>query len=98
MKRMCFAALLTLAVTSPAFAAEYYVGKDKATNKCKVVETKPDGQTMVMVGEASYSTKEDAKAAKKKAAECDKPKEAKDKNQETKTETSPETSTEPKPQ
>ena len=75
MKRILVAVLLApLAMTSPALAAEFYVVKDTAANKCRVVETKPDGQTLVMVGEKPYATKEEAKAAKKKATECNKPK------------------------
>ena len=86
MKKICFAAFLALALTSPASAAEFFVAKDTAANKCKIVETKPDGKTLVMVGESSYPTKEEAKAAKKKAAECDKPKEEKDTKAENKNE------------
>jgi len=56
-------------------AAEYYVAKDTAANKCKIIQTEPDGQGLVMVGDTSYPTKDEAKAARKKAAECDWPKE-----------------------
>jgi len=62
------AALLTVA--TPALAAEFYVAKNSETGKCAVVEEKPDGTTMVMIGTESYATKPEAKKAKKAAAEC----------------------------
>ena len=40
------------------------------SKRCKIVTEKPDGQTMVMIGTEAYATKEEAKAAKKAAAEC----------------------------
>lgn len=65
------AGLLTL-VVSPAFAEEFYVAQDPATKKCKIVSTKPDGKTMIMIGTSPYATKEEAKAARSKttAEEC----------------------------
>jgi hypothetical protein len=44
---------------APAFAAEYYIvrGPDK---KCKVVETRPADTTVVVVGDKTYVTKEEA--------------------------------------
>ena len=70
-KIMVIAGLLTF-VFSPALAAEYYVAQDPTTKKCKVVDVRPDGTTMIMVGTTSYATKEEAKAAKKTFAECPK--------------------------
>ena len=75
MIRLCVvAASLLILATSPVLAAEFYVAQDPSTKKCKTVETKPDGTTMTMVGTSSYATKAEAKAAKKAAAECQKPK------------------------
>jgi S-adenosylmethionine:tRNA-ribosyltransferase-isomerase (queuine synthetase) len=71
LKHVVVAAVL-IAIATPALAAEFYIGLDPQTKKCKVVETKPDGQTMIMVGTTSYATKEEAKAAKKATAECKK--------------------------
>jgi len=48
----------------------YYVVQDLTKKKCNIVETKPDDQTMVMVGTGPYATKEEAKAARKAAAGC----------------------------
>ena len=69
---LAVATLLVFGVGS-ALAAEFYVAQDTAPKKCKIVETKPDGKTMRMVGTSSYATKEEARAAIKAAAECQKP-------------------------
>jgi hypothetical protein len=70
-KFVAFAAVL-LIVATPALAAEFYVAQDPTTKKCKILEEKPDGKTWIMIGTASYPTKEEAKVAKKAAAECPK--------------------------
>jgi hypothetical protein len=70
-KYVVIAALLGMFVT-PALAAEFYVAQDPSTKKCKIVEEKPDGKSMVMIGTASYATKDEAKAARRAAAECPK--------------------------
>jgi hypothetical protein len=70
-KHIVVAAVL-IAIATPALAAEFYVGQDPESKKCKILTEKPDGQTMIMIGTESYATKEDAKAAKKAAAECQK--------------------------
>jgi septal ring-binding cell division protein DamX len=53
----------------------FYVGKDPATNHCKVVHKKPDGKTTLMVGTSSYATEDEAKAARSKTTpeECPRP-------------------------
>ena len=45
-------ALLTILVTSPAFA-DFYVVQEPTTKKCKVVETVPTDKTWVQVGPLS---------------------------------------------
>jgi septal ring-binding cell division protein DamX len=69
---LAVATLLVFGVGS-ALAAEFYVAQDTAPKKCKIVKTKPDGKTMRMIGTSSYATKEEARAAIKAAAECQKP-------------------------
>jgi hypothetical protein len=71
MRMYLVAGLLVFAV-SPALAAEFYVAQEPATKKCKIVDTKPDGKTMIMIGTSSYATKDEAKAARLKttAEEC----------------------------
>ena len=65
------AGLLSL-IASPAFAGEFYVAKDQTTEKCEIVEIKPDGKTMIMIGSSSYATEDEARAARSKATveEC----------------------------
>lgn len=65
-------AAVLIAIATPALAAEFYLVKDPTTQKCSVVPQKPDGKTLVMVGTETYATKEEGKAAKKDAAECQK--------------------------
>jgi hypothetical protein len=57
-------------ITTPALAAEFWVSQDPATKHCKIVETMPDGKTLVMIGATSYPTKEEAKAARKAAIDA----------------------------
>jgi predicted glutamine amidotransferase len=69
---------LLILAGGPAVAKEkaFFLAQDVKTKKCKVVTTKPDGAGLVMIGDSSYSTKKDAKAAAKNADECSKPKKA----------------------
>jgi len=69
MQKYLVAAILVLGA-SPALASEFYVAQNPSTKDCKIVNTKPDGTTMTMVGPSSYVTREEAKAAKKAAPEC----------------------------
>ena len=41
-------------------SADYYIVQEKATKKCKVVETKPTDTTWIQVGPASFKTQSDA--------------------------------------
>ena len=41
-------------------SADYYIVQEKATKKCKVVETKPTETTWIQVGPASFKTQSDA--------------------------------------
>jgi hypothetical protein len=52
-------AAMVLAMTVPAFAAEYYIvrGSDQ---KCRVVETRPADKTVVVIGDKAYVTREEA--------------------------------------
>jgi hypothetical protein len=40
--------------------ADYYIVQEKATKKCKVVETRPTDTTWIQVGPASFKTQSDA--------------------------------------
>jgi dihydrodipicolinate synthase/N-acetylneuraminate lyase len=68
MQKCLIAVSLLVFIVSPALAAEYYVAhKPPKKEACKIVDKKPDGKTMVMVGTSSYATRDEAKAAKKAA-------------------------------
>lgn len=75
MKRYALIAVgLLVLVGGPAFAQDevFYVAQDTATKKCKIVQKKPNGATLVMIGAKSYPTKEDARTAKRAAEACPK--------------------------
>jgi hypothetical protein len=62
-KKYILAAGAFLAVcSSAAFAQEYYVVQEKATMKCKIVETKLPATetTWVQVGPLAFKTREEA--------------------------------------
>ena len=48
------------AMTAPAFAAEYFVVRDPDTKKCRVVETRPTGTKIVVLGNKAFVTKDEA--------------------------------------
>ena len=50
---------ILVGIAAPVFAADYYIvrGPDK---KCKVVETRPTDTTIVVIGDKTYVTKEEA--------------------------------------
>ena len=50
---------LIAGIATPALAAEYFVvrGPDK---KCKIVETRPTDDTVVIVGDRAYVSREEA--------------------------------------
>ena len=52
----------SLPAITPA-QADYFLAKDPAKKKCKIVETEPDGESLIMLGTASYPTKDEAKVA-----------------------------------
>ncbi len=64
-----FAALAAMATALPASAATYYVVQDSKTKHCKVSARKPQGSSMVQVGD-TYTSAEDAKTAMKAASDC----------------------------
>lgn len=71
MQKYVVAAGLIAFFSAPCLAAaEFYVAQNAATKDCKIVREKPDGETLIMIGPSSYTTRDDAKAAKKAAPEC----------------------------
>jgi hypothetical protein len=71
MKKYVIAGLLVAGLSGPALAAsEYYVAQDSSTRKCKIVSTKPDGKSLIMLGSDGFQTKSAAKSARKDMPEC----------------------------
>jgi hypothetical protein len=59
LKKLAFATAAVGLLMSTA-SAEYYIVQEKATKKCKVVETRPTETTWIQVGPASFKTQSDA--------------------------------------
>ena len=59
MIKYVLATAFLLGATAPAFAAEFYIvrGPDK---KCQIVETRPTDKTIVVVGDKTYVTRDEA--------------------------------------
>ena len=59
LKTIALAAAVAGLVVSTA-NADYYIVQEKATKKCKVVETRPSDTTWVQVGPVGFKTQSDA--------------------------------------
>ena len=61
-RKIALAAFTAAVFSSGALAAEYYVVQERATKKCKVVETRPSATetTWVQVGPLAFKTREEA--------------------------------------
>jgi hypothetical protein len=59
LKKLALAATAVALLMSTA-SADYYIVQEKATKKCKVVETKPTETTWIQVGPAAFKTQSDA--------------------------------------
>jgi hypothetical protein len=59
-KQLCLAGAAVAMLSSTALAAEYYVVQEKATKKCKVVETRPTETTWVQLGPLAFKTRDEA--------------------------------------
>ena len=60
LKQLCLAGAAVAMLSSTALAAEYYIVQDKATKKCKVVETRPTETTWVQIGPLAFKTRDEA--------------------------------------
>jgi len=49
-------ATATIGLLMSTASADYYIVQEKATKKCKVVETRPTETTWVQVGPAAFKT------------------------------------------
>jgi hypothetical protein len=59
LRKLALASAAVALLMSTASAA-YYIVQEKATKKCKVVETRPTDTTWIQVGPASFKTQSDA--------------------------------------
>jgi sporulation protein YlmC with PRC-barrel domain len=72
MKKALLTTVALLVTLGTASAAEFYVVQDTSNKQCRVVESKPSGSTMVIVGGETkvYNTRADAEAALKSTSAC----------------------------
>ena len=74
-KYVVAAMLVALVPTTCLAEGPYYLARDTSVKgvKCRVLEEKPDGVKMIMIGTATYATRQEAKTFKKAAPECNPP-------------------------
>jgi sporulation protein YlmC with PRC-barrel domain len=72
MKKSLLVGVAVLAGTCYAAVADYFVVQDTSTKQCRVVEQKPTGSTLVIVGGEGriYATQGEAEAAMKNESAC----------------------------
>jgi hypothetical protein len=58
--RTCLLVMSLLLFGDGVALADYYLAQDPTTKQCKIVDVKPDGVTMIMVGTSSYDLRADA--------------------------------------
>lgn len=59
LKTLAFATA-TIGLLISTASADYYIVQEKATKKCKVVETRPTESTWIQVGPAAFKTQAEA--------------------------------------
>ncbi len=59
LKKLALASTAIALLMSTA-SADYYIVQEKATKKCKVVETRPTETTWIQVGPAAFKTQSEA--------------------------------------
>ncbi|MBI2717474.1 MAG: hypothetical protein HY245_11330 [Rhizobiales bacterium] len=70
-RNIAITATALVALSMPALAAvKYYPVQDATTKKCSIVEKKPDGKTMILIGKTGFSTKAKAETALKADKAC----------------------------
>ena len=71
LRKILIAGAVTLGLTAPALAAEFYVVQDTGTKKCTIVDKKPTTTTTVVVGDGKvYKTRTEAEDAMKSVQVC----------------------------
>ena len=56
MQSRLIAVSLVVFIATPALA-DYYLAQDPTTKQCVIVDTKPDGISLLMVGKSSYDVR-----------------------------------------
>jgi hypothetical protein len=71
LRKILIAGAITLGLTAPSLAAEFYVVQDTATKKCTIVDKKPTVTTSVVVGDGKvFTTREEATTGMKTIKVC----------------------------
>ena len=71
LRKILIAGAVTLGLTAPTLAAEFYVVQDTATKKCTIVDKKPTVTTSVVVGDGKvYTTRTEAETGMKSVKVC----------------------------
>jgi hypothetical protein len=72
MKKSLLVGSAVLASTYGAAAADFYVVQDTSTKQCRVVEQKPSGSTLVIIGgeNRTFASRADAETAMKNESAC----------------------------
>lgn len=70
LRKVLLASAITIGLTAPTLAAEFYVVQDTATKKCTIVDKKPTVTTTTVVGDGVYKTREEATTGMKSVKIC----------------------------
>ena len=70
MRRLLIAGVLSLAVATPAFAANYFIVWNPQTNGCKVQTQRPSDAHDLVGNPSGYSSQSDAQSAMKGLISC----------------------------
>jgi vancomycin permeability regulator SanA len=71
LRKILIAGAVTLGLTAPTLAAEFYVVQATATKKCTIVDKKPTVTTSVVVGDGKvYTTRTEAETGMKTVKVC----------------------------
>jgi len=69
--KLLAACIVTIAMTSPVLARNYYVVQNVKTHKCSILPKKPKGKSVVVVsGSTAYKTRAEARAALRTLPAC----------------------------
>jgi hypothetical protein len=70
LRKILIACAVTLGLTAPTLAAEFYVVQDAGTKKCTIVDKKPTTTTTTIVDNGTFKTKTEAETGMKTMKVC----------------------------